>query len=423
MDRTRRRILIALSGAVITSIAGCSALQDVNVPMNPRQYETYSLKKLGHSLLSAPGAYAEGSISPDGRYGVVGTGDGNGTFLVDLKDLDSPTELHYLPSSDRSGFHNLDVKFDSRWGLYYRTQESANDKQNGHSGDGEDGNIEVIDFGFGEGSPESPRVIGQLDVSSTHNLSLHPDRSLVYAAITRPSDDNGLAIWDVSDPADPTQVGKAWPHGGLHDIVVDPDRELIHCASGKGYAILDISDPESPEELGWFKYAENRNYTEIGTPGYEGAHYANFDPRRDLAVVGDELPDGIPGGKHIFDIGWDKGSPEDPQPIGFTHSPNAKVRDQAEHGLWTTHNHDVIAQGQQTLLVSGDYSEGVVLYDITDPTAPEPIDSYRTDDGADETHRSDKAPWAWSAVYHPGREFIFVSDKVTGVYTFKLTTE
>ena len=97
----------------------------------------------------------------------------------------------------------------------------------------------------------------------------------------------------------------------------------------------------------------------------------------------------------------------------------------AEYFDWTTHNHDVISKGNTTLMVSGDYHEGTVVYDVSDPRDPTPTDQYRTDDDAENT--SDllfpalTAPMAWGADYSAERDLVFTSDMVTGAYVFKMT--
>ena len=133
--------------------------------------------------------------------------------------------------------------------------------------------------------------------------------------------------------------------------------------------------------------------------------------------------------KHVFDIGWSDGSPKDPIPVGFTVSPNASVMqtDSTRRWDWTGHDFDIVSSGGTTLLVSGDWHEGAVVYDMTDPTSPRSLDRYRTDDGAgsitpnDVLERFGDAPWAWNASYNPERGFVAVSDRFTGLYTFELS--
>jgi hypothetical protein len=189
---------------------------------------------------------------------------------------------------------------------------------------------------------------------------------------------------------------------------------------------MDASNPTDPVELGRFDYRDQPVYEEVGlgNEAFKNGHLAVGDPRRDLVVMGDEVTRGVPGGEQIFDIGWEEGLPKNPTPIGFTVSPNAKVQGEDEIFDWTGHNFDVVPRGDQTLLVSGDWHEGVVLYDITDPRNPTPIDRYSTDDRANEKpskSRWGSPPMAFSAVYNAERDLVVVSDVITGIYTLRLT--
>lgn len=426
----RRTALKLFGAAIATSTAGSANAQAAR----PKKG---SIQKMGHSLLSDPaGGYTEESVRSDGQYAVLGSffGEG-GSFLVDISNPENLTETHSVPSSPE--VRNADVKFDSRDGLYYRSQEP-------NFGDPAFSGVEVIDYGFETGSPTNPEIVGQFsdggrDAGPTHNLFAHPNEPIVYTVNEHGHDSGGMDIWDVTDPTNPSFQGTAGPEGALHDVVVDPERELAHLAyiggALDGYVILDTSDPWNPAEIGRFDYAGLPTYEEVGlealkegTPGFKNCHYANYDPERGIAVVGDEIAFGVPGGKHVFDIGWGNGSPSDPQHIGFTLSPNATLMDDVDEAFdWTGHNFDIIPKGDNTLLVSGDYHEGAVVYDIGDPTDPTATDQYRTDDKADEANGPmfggliGSAPMAWGVDYADQRDIAVVSDMVTGVYVFKFT--
>jgi hypothetical protein len=405
----------------------------------------WELAKIGQlaALSGPPGGYAETSLRADGAYAVVGTEYVNGgSYLIDLSTPANPTEVHHLSAS---GVRCPDVQCGAREGLYYRTQKPL--------GESSAGSVEIVDYGFGAGTPERPVVVGGLDAGQTHNLSVHPTEPVVYAVnYDYAPDTRGMDVWDVTDPRSPELVGEAGPPGALHDVTTDPDRELLHCAywSGpddngspdrfEGYAVLDASDPREPTVLGTYSYADGPTYSQAGldAPGFENAHYADFDPRRGLALVGDEMVYGVPGGKHVFDIGWGEGSPADPIPIGFTRSPNASVmhsntNDDREPELtekfdWTGHNFDVAPHGESTFVVGGDRHEGVVLYDLTDPREPTPVDAYPTDDRdpgrvGERLRRFGPGPNAWGARYCPERGFVVASDMRTGVYTFEIAPE
>jgi hypothetical protein len=390
---------------------------------------TWRLEQLRQSQLSSSvGGFAEGSIRPDGRYGAIGTRfSGIGSYLVDLRDPSAPALVHHLPAGD--GVTCLDVKFGPRKGLYCRSNHPAGDS-----------GVQIVDYGFAEGTPQSPRVIGALNSGGTHNLFVHPNAPVVYTVnYSDDPDTGGIDVWDVSNLRSPRQHGTAGPPGAAHDVVYDSKRKLLHCAyMGEltdGYVLLDASDPLNTSEVGRFEYADKPSYadSEVGEEAFGNCHYALPDPRRDLVVVGDERSYGTPGGKHVFDIGWRDGSPENPIPVGFTQSPNAEVMnsggegdtDQTERFDWTGHNFDIVPLDDATLLVSGDWHEGTVLYDIIDPTNPHPIDTHRTDAPAVENPSEQlqvfgDPPMAYSAAYNQKRGFALTSDLFTGIYTYRI---
>lgn len=392
-----------------------------------------TVEKLGQALPEDPPRYTYGHVREDGLYGCVSSfpagGNEYASTLYDLSDLDEPEEIHRIETANSLTRSN-DVKFDgTRDGLYYRSQEAddfGEDDQEGLMG------IEVVDYGYSEGTPENPELLGRLETPNTgvHKLTEHPERELLYL-VDKDGEEPGVLTVDVSDPESPEIVFTSGPDGYCHDLEVDTVRDVLHAAyiAGDfvGYVIFDLSDPYCPEEISRVDYADLPDYEEIGEPGFELCHQAHADPERDIAIIGDEVGGGIPGGKHIYDIGWNEGSLEEPIHIGFTHSPNAKEQGDDEGFFWTTHFHDVIPESHTesgaTLLVDGGYHEGTWLCDITDPTNPQPAESYPTRDREDESagHPPSHAPYCWSAIYNEAREFVFASDTLTGAYTFEIS--
>ena len=412
MKTTRRKLLKLLGATAAIGSTGTVAAR--GKPKKGR------IRKLGHSLLDdPPGGYTEGDVRDDGQYALTGSFYGTGgSFLVDLSNPTDPTQVHRVPSSEN--VRNADVKFGRRDGLYYRSQEPNND-------DAEFDGVEIIDYGYMDGTPEDPTIIGTLDARPTHNLFPHPTEPYVYT-----TEHHGMGVFDVSDPTDTSFVGRFGPEGDLHDIVVDPENDLAHLAfigdGFDGYVIMDVSDPANPEMAGSFSYEGLPDYEDVplGEEAFENCHYADYDPGRGIAVVGDEIGHGKPGGKHIFDIGWGDGSVSDPLPIGYTPSPDAEYQgdDPLETYDWTTHNHDIISKGNNSLLVDGAYHEGTVVWDISDPTDPTVVDQYETDDMADQAQGPSwlgDAPMAWGANYNEKRDLTVVSDMVTGIYVLRVT--
>ncbi|MDG5818190.1 regulatory P domain-containing protein [Natronococcus sp. A-GB7] len=430
-DHSRRRFVAGIATTGLAGAIGTGTATRGDARGGPPDHANARtrgrLEFLGHELTEDSPMYTFGDVSEDGRWGVVSswprTGIETASTLYDLDDLADPTEVHRVESAE--GTRSNHVRFDgTRDGLYYRSQEIDDDDV------GEKG-IEVVDFGWEEGTPDDPVVLAQVETPNTgvHTLSEHPDEEIMYL-IDKTGSQPGVIPLDVSDPADPELGELAGPNGYCHATEVDPVRNVLHCAyiagQFQGYAILDLDEPMQPTEIGRFDYTQAPDYTEVGEPGFESCHHAHFDPERDIAVVGDEIGSGVPGGKHVFDIGWDEGSLEDPQPIGFTTSPDAREMGAGQTFWWTTHFHDILRDGDETLLVDGGYRNGAWMANITDPRNPVPTERYGTTDGAEIATDHDDVgvvpstpPFAWGAVYNEARDFVFVSDSVTGAFTFR----
>ncbi|WP_157224602.1 LVIVD repeat-containing protein [Natronococcus occultus] len=428
-DNSARRRFLKRLGTTTAAVAALGSGTVVASPPDRANARTRGrIDKLGQALPEDAPRYTYGHVREDGMYGAVSSfprgGNDYGSTLYDLSDLENPVEVHRLETANELTRSN-NLKFDGvRDGLYYRTQEAddfGEDDQVGLMG------FEVVDYGWGEGTLEDPEIVATVETPNTgvHTLAEHPEKPIVYA-VDKDAEERGVIPVDVSDPENPEICGLYGPPGYCHDCEVDTGRNVLHCAyiagEFEGYAILDLEDPLAPTEIGRFDYEEQPDYEEIGTPGFEDCHQASFDPERGLAVVGDEIcaTDAIPGGKHVFDIGWDEGSLEDPIPIGFTHSPDARFQEDA--CFWTTHFHDVVHDGDEVLLVDGGYRQGTWVANITDPTNPTPTERYATDDRMEEAedHSPGTPPYCWSAVYNEARDFVFASDTLTGAYTFDI---
>lgn len=425
----RRRFLkrIGLAGLASTAIGG-TATGNENGPRGQYRHNRRNRGRvdlLGHELPEDSPAYTFGDVNEDGTWGVISSfaafGSATTSTLYDLSDLENPEEVHQLETEiDADSNH---VRFDgTRDGLYYRALEQ-----------GETDGVEVVDFGWGDGTPADPEIIATVETPNTgvHALCAHPETEVMYL-IDEATDEPGVIPLDVGDPADPELAALAGPDGYCHAVEADPVRGVLHCAfilgDFVGYSILDISDdPLEPEEIGQFDYDEAPDYEEVGVPGFEYCHHAQFDPERDIAVVGDEREVGIPAGKHVFDIGWGDGSLEDPQPLGFVNSPDAREMDFNSRYWWTTHFHDIVPRRDRTVLVDGGYRNGAWVADITDPENPVATERYATDEAADTVDVDgiflEDPPFAWSAVYNAERDFVFVSDSLTGAYTFDVSAK
>ena len=250
------------------------------------QKDKGDIRKMGHSLLSdPPGGYAEEDIRSDGQYALMGsfTGPG-GSFLVDISNPTDPTEVHEFPTPS-NGVRHADVEFDRRDGLYYRTREGGDDDPDN---DIPPNGVDVIDYGWSDGTPENPVKASRIPAGSTHNVHAHPEGDVLYT-----TEHHGVGVWDTSDPTDVTGGDVFGPEGDLHDMVVDPDKDLLHCAfiggGFTGYVIMDISDPMDPTATD--QYETDLKADEANGAGFVGeapmAWGVNYADERDFTVVSD----------------------------------------------------------------------------------------------------------------------------------------
>lgn len=443
----RRRLLAAGAGLGALSIAGCAdgdepadgesgPDDDTGADDTGADRPTHArsgagvpgrIDPLGHAVADASPFYTAAALGPDARWGLLGsfpTGTSAvASTLVDLETVAEPAIAHELEATVAGARTNA-VTFDAlRDGLYYRSQE------------GERHGIEVVDFGWAEGTPESPAVVASLETPNVgvHRLVAHPTDPVLYLVDTHPDSDAGVRVVDVSDPAAPEVVASAGASGGCHDVTYDPGREVLHAAyvvgPSEGYVVYDASEPTALRQVAHFEYDERPDYAALGEPGFQHCHQVDYDPERELVVVGDEIPTGIPGGKHVFDVGWDEGSLEEPVPIGFTHAPDARPMSGTEAYWWTSHFHDVVPKDGETLLVDGGYRQGAWVCNVTNPREPTPTERIATVADIDAVPPGDdnylnlaSPPFAWEATYDPDRDVVFASDSLTGAYTFEVST-
>jgi hypothetical protein len=147
-----------------------------------------------------------------------------------------------------------------------------------------------------------------------------------------------------------------------------------------GLRIVDVTDPANPAEVGAFDYP--------GQPGNCCAHYAAATPSGDWVYQEDEIGVGGTGGVHVLDTHACDGTAYcTPIQVGFWHINGHPVQAAAVNGSgsgsyhgviqrffsWDAHNLDV--KGENTLLAAN-YTMGIRLIDTTDKTAPKEISFY-----------------------------------------------
>lgn len=235
----------------------------------------------------------------------------------------------------------------------------------------------------------------------------------------------GMAVYDLSDPFDPQQIGWFDSTGrGVHRIVWEGGRYAYVSAIPEGFddriwVVVDLADPRNPVEAGrwWWPgqwvagdeaptWAEGKRYaahhglvdgdlafvgygdgglvildiTDPSSPAHVGdlqwspggdTHTCMPLPGRDLLVVTDEtVTNGEEGEEHLVRL-VDVSDPALPRVVGVCPPP---VGDYGTRGLrfgpHNTHENRPGSYRSANLVVVTYFNAGLRVYDVSDPAAP-----------------------------------------------------
>ncbi|MBV0903682.1 LVIVD repeat-containing protein [Haloarcula salina] len=319
--------------------------------------------------------------SPDGHTAYVATGDG-----VAFVDLVTPTNPRLI------GLER-DLLADSADGPIQRVQDLAVSGTRllvagpAHPADGARGLI-VFDVADRR-DPE--RIAGvELD-TRIHNC----DFDGRYAYLTANSrDGNPLSIvdtetgrevgtWsllDADDAWDDVPSG-LWP---LHDVWVQDGRAYLAYWDG-GTWILDVSDPAAPSVVSKVRGRSPAELAAIDDPGVERSeppgndHFVTVDDDASLLGVGgesweiDDDGTGGPSGIELYDIT----DPTAPEPVATLDPP--ATSDPSPGGILTTAHNFELTAGR---CYSAWYNGGVRVHDVRDPAAPDLVFEWRDSEAA-----------------------------------------
>ena len=187
-----------------------------------------------------------------------------------------------------------------------------------------------------------------------------------------------------------------------------------------GLRIVDVTDSANPTEVGAFDYGP-------GTP-FQNAHGAVATPSGNWTYVGDELATDTTGVIHIFDThGCDGTSHCTPTLVGFWHVPGHGVQDpgNAFSNFLRFDPHNMTVRGENTLLY-GNYGLGVRLADTSDKTNPQEISFYQPNGSANgDQHRPGiygPGPRTWVARFGSDG-LVYASDINYGFFTVQLSPQ
>lgn len=335
--------------------------------------------------------------------------------------------------------------------------------------------------------PFSPSVMtNQIQVAD--KLMLTPLQHFHDGAV-RPSDpaDEGILIWDLSDPAAPRRIGH-WRTGayGCHRIYYEGGRYVHATASrlgqaGQSYAIVDIIDPENPVEASRWSLGEqaltgqqatfapyqhavhvagDRAYLAYGQagmvildisdvkapkfvsrlqfmPGFgdgTGCHTVVPIPERGIALVTTEPLDEDSGGAFalacIVDISNERAPrvisvlPAPAPPAGAPYKSFGRRGGRfAPHNLHQHQNQPHLFRSDQLAFLTW-YGAGLRAYDISDAYCPRETGFFQPQDPVTRRHpHPTNLVFQGSDIVMDARGYIYMTEMNSGLYVVRYTGE
>ena len=195
-------------------------------------------------------------------------------------------------------------------------------------------------------NPLSPGPIGVYIFTGEINQLLFAHNRLYVAAGV-----DGLRVLDLSDPLNLSEAGAYVPGYSISAIAIEGDRAYLAADNGI-LPVLDISDPQSIQEIGSYDYPDDYPSCRIAT---------TVAVKNNVVYHGGSCAGPTPlAGSHGLIRMVDVSDPENPTEIGFL--PDISLPER------------VNIVGNRAYVISP--SDGLVIYNISDPTAPYKIGLY-----------------------------------------------
>jgi len=262
--------------------------------------------------------------------------------------------------------------------------------------------LQIVDLS----DPRSPKssFYGE-SFTSAHTIFVDPETKLLYAAGAYLGDeDRGMRILDISDPLYPREVG-SYTKGQVHEVYAKGG--LAYTAESEfekagRVGVLDVSDLSDIKVLGettspWSKphstwLSEDARYLVVADEGYR----IDYDMWKIFRAE---------SGFSIYEI-------RNPEMGELT----PELRRISYYSHPDTTVHQIYVRGN--LLFASWYTEGVKVFDISDPEKPAMIMSFDTSKLTPEFEEFGGAWGLWP--YDPRGEYIYVSDMQEGLVVLRM---
>lgn len=253
------------------------------------------------------------------------------TGNVAVVNLQDPTSIEEVARRDVPGGATWDVKVDGDR-MYVASQVDEQGEFGPPLGSGDPSEIGVTIYDISD--PSAPAEIGFVPVLPVGSHNVYPDGTTLYVIRHFVPTEEGfnfvVEVWDVADATSPTKLATYDPPnaspGLVHDLYVQDDLAYV-AAFDAGLRVLDVSDPANPQQVGHW-------------PDPTGAaHYAQPMSNEDVVFLGDETFSPPFGGIHVLDTSdlsniSKIGFIDSPAAPGFDTSHNFDVTADRLHTSW-----------------------------------------------------------------------------------------
>jgi len=289
----------------------------------------------------------------------------DGLHIIETADPAHPVELgHYRRTGD--GYSN-DVKI----------VDTASSKRYAIIADFP---VDVVDVT----NPAQPTLAAQI-TEEAHTVFTETRNGTTRAYFG--NYDASCPVWDVTDPAHPTRLGRYQTEGSLvHDLSVKDGIAYLN-AWDAGFVVVDFNDPTDPQLLGTWADTPTDTSHSNWTTTVGGRH---------VALHGEEEY-----GAHLDVVDLDTSSGTFMESIG-----TYKTRD------WVS-IHNIMAFGSKAYFSY--YQDGIRVVDVGDPTQPHLLGYYNTWDPQSTTSTSAFFEGAVGIDVDPSRHLVFVADSPRGL--------
>jgi len=292
------------------------------------------LAELAPSLSNANDCW--GYVSGSGReYAIIGTN--RGTAFVEITTPTCPNLIAFIDGPVKLW---RDIKVFQNYA--YAVSEGG-------------GGIQVFDLGqIDDGMVSLVNTIDDVGTDRSHNVAVDTESGFLYRC---GGGDNGLRIYDLTDPVNPAFVGQ-WLDRYVHDAQIrtftsgpNAGRQIAFCCAGfnggstmTGLSIVDVTDKNNIVVLSHYEYP-NGNYSHQGWLSDDGQYF----------YLNDELDErnvNLPTTTHVLDVS----DLSNPVEAGTFSNGNSAI----DHNLYVSENR----------IFQANYRSGLRVYDSTDPVNP-----------------------------------------------------